>query len=199
MATFPGFAHCQVRLTHADDVGDEYNITYGISVPNGATDQEIANLQFSHFAAAWADQFDTSITIQGVTCYFGHTPPDADTIAESQNTVRPGERDMSSLPANCSVLVKKVTGVGGRKNRGRNFFPFVIAEGDVTEVGVVGAARLANLQNAADIWLDQLDTGGVGGLATPMYILHSGNEIPTPVSNLVVDPIIATQRRRLRR
>lgn len=98
------------------------------------------------------------------------------------------------LPQNCATLVKKVTGQSGRHNRGRCFIPGAINRDNVGGNGVLTATELGLQQAAANTWRlacvsDSLD----------MVILHSsGPSAATPVTALVVDAKIATQRRRLR-
>jgi hypothetical protein len=104
----------------------------------------------------------------------------------------------ATLPQNIALLVRKRSGLVGRRYRGRMYIPgiqenYVSARGEVltqfrTDVNVNLAAFLAAVQSA----------GGV----TNMVILHSnvaGAPIaPTVVTSLDLDPVVATQRRRLR-
>jgi hypothetical protein len=98
-------------------------------------------------------------------------------------------------PNNCAMLVRKVTGAGGRANRGRLFLPcFNVDEASVDAGGNVTSAALTAYQAFITDWLD-----------TSVYnyvILHDSTSpeiTPTPILNHVVQPKIATQRRRMRK
>jgi hypothetical protein len=94
---------------------------------------------------------------------------------------------------NVAVLIKKITTLGGRKGAGRMFWPGC-PEGAIGSDGTLdAAARLAIESTLGDLRAD-LDTNGV-----PMMLLHNDSTSPNLVSDLTVDPIGATQRRRLRR
>lgn len=92
-----------------------------------------------------------------------------------------------------TYLIKKVTGFGGRAFRGRMYWPGVQEEA-ISDSGSISATLDAALLAAADEFLDTLDTGGY-----PMVLLHTDGLIaPTPVTALIPDGRVATQRRRVR-
>jgi len=108
-------------------------------------------------------------------------------------------------PQNCAILVQKRTGVGGRRGRGRLYLQSPL-EASVDANGTLVSSYHSALQTMANTWLSDLAgiADGLGG----MHLLHSTTlaipdpvDLPVPyqVTTLVVDPIIATQRRRLRR
>ncbi len=93
-----------------------------------------------------------------------------------------------------SLLVKKVTAGGGRQQRGRMFLPMV-AESQTDAGGVLTGGTRAAFQAAVEAFRLDLVARNV-----PMVLLHNQPEIiPTPVTGLVVDLKVATQRRRLRK
>lgn len=103
------------------------------------------------------------------------------------------------VPPNTSVLVKKVTGSGGRRNRGRMFVP----SPDELQVGSDGALAAA-YRTAWQTNIDQLKVGGTihtafGFLNEPVLFHETGTQTPTPITDLTIDTRVATQRRRLRR
>lgn len=107
-----------------------------------------------------------------------------------------GSLSFNGVSPNTAVLVSKVTGVGGRRNKGRMFLPGLLANSDVGETGLLGGAQLTAIQADVNDWFDVLETN-----ATPMYILHNDPPVgvtPTLVSALTVEPLAATQRRRMR-
>lgn len=108
--------------------------------------------------------------------------------------VASGTGAASVLPNNCAVLVAKITAAGGRRNRGRLFFPSP-AESSVSENGTLTTGSRNLWQGAVDDWIADEQTIGWG---TPALLHQSGPASPTTVTNLIVRPRIATQRRRMR-
>lgn len=104
-----------------------------------------------------------------------------------------------ALPST-AVLVRKATGFIGKQNRGRMYVPGLLTDAQVDEGGVITSSEVTGLQGAFTGFLADLDT-----LDIPMVIIHkapkSGGEpsAPTGVTSLTVEPIVATQRRRLRK
>lgn len=86
------------------------------------------------------------------------------------------------------------------------YLPLVLNEALVNNVGVIDSTALPAYQTRADDTLDGWATEEVGASpATPLYLEHfpsgTGSAVPAPtlVNRLIVDSVIATQRRRLRR
>jgi hypothetical protein len=95
--------------------------------------------------------------------------------------------------------VHKRTALGGRKGRGRLFIPWAVADSNVDEAGIIVPATVVTMQTAVTSFLNGIITEGMN-----MVLLHSPDKSgvtvpPTTVSSLVVDGMIATQRRRLGR
>lgn len=103
-----------------------------------------------------------------------------------------GSLSGTALPPNCAYLLKKVTGLSGRPYQGRMYIPGV-PEASVNEGGFLESADLASLQINATQFLGALATAGY-----PMVLLHTAVLPPTPVTSLIVDTRIGTQRRRMR-
>lgn len=103
-----------------------------------------------------------------------------------------GASGSASTPPNTAALFKKNTIEGGRKNRGRSFWPGV-AESDVNASGQMIGASFDAFAGRVEDYFDALVAEDV-----PMYILHNDSSAPTEVTSLVLDPRVATQRRRLR-
>lgn len=108
----------------------------------------------------------------------------------------PGTRSTSGPPSNCAVFVRKTTGMLGRRNKGRMYFPAgLLKNDDVSPTGAIEpGSALPTLQTRMNATFDALITAQL-----PPVILHTtGSPTPTPVTGLAVQPVIATQRRRLR-
>lgn len=126
-----------------------------------------------------------------VTTMLGDGPASVD-IPEAIN----GSLSQDTPPPNFSVLVRKITTLGGKQNRGRFYVPPVnIAEGSITSLGELNTGARTAQQNIWDSHLSQLALNDY-----PMVLLHSAEGVaPSPVAGLVVEARGATQRRRLRR
>lgn len=100
------------------------------------------------------------------------------------------------LPANCAILVQKLTGFAGKKNRGRLFWPgvqvgvLVGSGGNMVTPSVVGA-----FQSQFDTFLTTL----VGASLLPVIFHQTGvADPPRVITSFKVLERLATQRGRLR-
>lgn len=178
-------------------VGDaeEMICTLGAETTASSNTERTTALNDAH--DSWVDNvlplqsnFYQLVRVDGV---FGDASGDIP-ISSTAGAVTGGDAD-GSLPQNCSVLVQKLTALGGRRNKGRFYVPG-LSETDVDNTGAILTTPLAawntavnNLQLGleSDSFLDRL------------VIFHSTAPLtPTIVSDLRVDGRIATQRRRLR-
>lgn len=140
-----------------------------------------------------AAQMETGWSFVGVRC------TEMDDVGPLQGeflSLLAGTGAAGAMPPNCAVLIRKFTAAGGRRNRGRMFVPPVHpAETNVSPSGTIAGAQLTNLQTW---WGNVLTQMGVAGL--PVVLFHSEVPFtPTPVTSFVVQSVIATQRRRMRR
>lgn len=104
-----------------------------------------------------------------------------------------GNQTGPGIAPNCTMLIQKNTGLGGREGRGRFNLPG-IQEEDVDGAGNLDAIFLAAANPVWDDFLNGLITADL-----PMVLLHNSATAPTPVTSLNVSSRIATIRRRLRR
>jgi hypothetical protein len=198
MASLPipvGAAQVLIPLAHSG-IARSAAITFGIDVSGSlGTGTEIADRIMTAFHTTILDKMDLEVTAGPVHVNLG-TGAGASNPTQGTTTFTGGQVQ-SSLPSNCAVLVKKSTALGGRHNRGRLFVPWMVAEGSVDEGGIIAPSEVTTFQTACTAFLTSLN-----GTTTsaPMVLLHqSGSAAPTPVTALVVDRLIATQRRRLGR
>jgi hypothetical protein len=105
-----------------------------------------------------------------------------------------GELTDGVLPQNCALLVRKNTGLSGRKFRGRNYWPLVLSEANVNNAGVIDPGNVSDLQDIFDAMYT--DINDVTNVSTAL--LHSDATDPTFITGFSVQNTIATQRRRLR-
>lgn len=117
------------------------------------------------------------------------------------NVNDPGPGTGDRLPQNCAVLVDKLTAVAGRRGKGRLYLPGSLSESKVNNIGVITAADLVVHQTIFDDLFDNLNLVGPGAepVLPPVLFHATGDQTPTPLTAFSVQPVIATQRQRLRR
>lgn len=197
MPTAPGYADVSLKFTQTGLIRPAF-VTFGID-PTG-TDPAI---MATSVQASWNDGgslksvTDNSCTLVGVRVSYG-TDGSADLVYDLTTSDTGGAVGAATLPGNCAVLCRKVTARGGRRGRGRFYLPWVAQETVVDEAGIITPANVTTIQTACNNFMTSLTTRGV-----PMYLLHEEGRtaIPPPdlVTQLVVDRLIGTQRRRLGR
>lgn len=131
--------------------------------------------------------------LNGVDAVFGSAS--GDIPVSSTDAERFGGNADGAIPQNTAILVKKVTGLGGRRNRGRMYIPGLTQE-DVDNAGMLASARLAAWGTAVNNFLLGIESGSFMDRAVVFH--SSGDLTPAIVEDLVVDARVATQRRRLR-
>lgn len=97
--------------------------------------------------------------------------------------------------SNTAILLQKRTGLGGRRHRGRMFFPPVLFGQDGADNnGFLTPALVTNLSTTFATFLSELAAAEV-----PMALHHSGTALDSQlVSSLEPAAQLATQRRRMR-
>lgn len=201
----PGFAQVSLKISLTGDPETIY-MTHGIDLSDAGGD--IPGV-LARIDDAFMDTPSPRGVMASVYKYLGARlaigqdggPP---VIAESSQSAAGGYGG-APLPQNCALLVKKRTGLAGREGRGRIYQPG-IPENQVDAVGALDSTALADGTAAWSGYLSALSAaagGAISGPPVPMVLLHTDPQAgvtpgPTPVTSLVVDSRIATQRRRLR-
>ena len=107
-----------------------------------------------------------------------------------------GTAASAPLVPNVAILWNKVTALGGRRNRGRAFIPpYAPGEGSVNELGVI----VAGVVTATQALYDAAFVAAAGAGYDAVLFHQTAPFTPTPITNFVMQPLVATQRRRLRR
>jgi hypothetical protein len=99
-----------------------------------------------------------------------------------------------------SLLVNKSSLSGGRRGRGRMFFPG-LSESNVGNGGFVTAGVVTALQTAFTQWFNAMNTAGLGLVLLHRYdpALGQTPQTPSTCTGLQVQALVATQRQRMRR
>lgn len=115
-----------------------------------------------------------------------------------------GTGSITSPPPNAAVLCT-YSGIGkGPRNRGRSYWPGMVQENAVDERGIITPVNVTGLQTRIDdFFTDVLAVDGVLYQSIAQSITEDSETppiLPWPqVFSRVVQPVMATQRRRLRR
>jgi hypothetical protein len=184
-----GFAQCTMGFA-GNGLANPAAVVFGIDQGGGANPDDVAEQVYDTWVATILNQQCDDITL--VSCLVKFGPNDTGPSAEFTGN-DPGVLSASGAVSNTAYLVRKNTSLGGRKGRGRMYLPGVV-ESTVGSDGAIDPTPLASLQ---------LEVTGFGNVLTlgslPMVLLHNDATAPTPVTSLVVQGRVATQRRRLRR
>jgi hypothetical protein len=145
-------------------------------------------------SAAWIAQIlnvvDNSWALRRTDMRVGLTGGVGPTV--ENGTAAAGLQTGSASPPNCALLIKKLSALGGRANRGRMYVPG-LPEAVVDEAGSIDSTFRASAQTRFNNFAAALATA----TADPV-ILHDGPADPTPITAFTVQALSATQRRRLR-
>lgn len=138
----------------------------------------------------------TNYTFKGGRLYVAR-PGDVNAVFEDTRAVA-GSLAGSPMPSNCAFLMSKLTGVAGRRNRGRSYWPPIFTgESIVDQNGDIVAGSVTALSTK----FEALRVALVGLGMTPV-VLHSvpiTTEVPTPCVTWSCQSKIATTRHRMRR
>lgn len=176
-------------------------VTCGLDLSNAGGDFQTAVETFGVSFAARFDQYlHTQWTIEKSLLYVGQDGTTATVPYEALIDVE-GTATGAPITSNTAVLVRKLSGLPGRRNKGRMYMPGFIAEDSVSPTGIITQSGVDNRQDLFDDWWDDLTVPGSGiPFAIPPCIFHaSGDQTPTLISEFQVDSLVATQRQRMRR
>jgi hypothetical protein len=201
-----GLLLCSTFIRH-DAVPRDAAVTYAVDLANGdLTDATaLANQIQLEFTNHWAAQIDAGAVIDRTEVQYG-TNSETTLVGVSTSAGVRGARGGDGVYPNCAVLVRKNTGMGGRRNQGRLFMPFCARQSDVTEDGKIGSGAVATLQGVAEAWradvaggeLDMVIANRIYDAPATEKIRHLLNvTIGAPVLSLTVESTLATQRKRM--
>lgn len=161
-----------------------------------ATTQTIVDDVFDVWAAEMMSSAPNTVTFVGATLYRRDGPGDLQ-VADSTSTPVVGTSSGSSIPPNTALILKKSTALGGRAHRGRMFFPGA-SEGLISPAGIVDSALITETNGNLVSFLAAL--AAIGPNDYVPVLLHTTGSIlpPNPITSMVCDAKVGSQRRRLR-
>jgi hypothetical protein len=188
-------------------VGRDAMITLAALNTAGSTVQDLADDFQDNWNANIAPALDNNVLSLPPTVRLGDGS-NVPGIAVGVSAAVAGTFSGADLPPQVAVLVKKNTGVGGKKNRGRTYIPWQVPGSVVDERGTIAGANVAAIQANVNLVLAQMNTDGM-----PMHIANKTTVITPPetkphvtaittgplVVTWTVETVVATQRRRLPR
>lgn len=190
-----GYAQANIRWTGTGLPTGAENVL-GIDVSNSVENPgEIAvQLGTAIAQSGLLTQLVNQVLISSILVKFG--PEETGDFFELA-TNYPGTATAGGVPANTSLLVNKITSIGGRRGRGRMYVPGLV-ETSVDAAGALLPAYRTGLQNCFTSIANYMANND-----NPLVLLHGSYSeavsTPTPITSLSVQPKVATQRRRLRR
>lgn len=188
----PGFVQIGFTLTNSSN-GKPCFITDAFAVRTGPFTQTDASSLATQLKLDLQPLYDSSWTLGPVFFIVGNDGPDG---RLDVTTTTSGTRSaQANPPPQVSYLIKKSTGLVGRKFRGRSYWPFGGAATAIDEAGVLSGAENTLLTTAATAWAGHLNS--VVGNSSGQVVLHSAGPVPTPVTSFSPERVVATQRRRL--
>ena len=185
-----GFAQVNLIFTGAA-VPTGAQVTFGVDPEASQTPADVALIvETALIASGILANLSTALAVTAILVKFG---PNETGPSIERATNLPGTSASAVEAPNTAVLVHKLTAFGGRRGRGRNYWPG-IGEGAVDSSGALLPQVRADLETDMEAFRNEL-----ADLLAPMVLLHSDATAPYGVDSLSVDARVATQRRRLRR
>lgn len=192
----PGFGQVAFRFSLTGD--PEVMITtmgYDLNAVTGQSLADSLRTGFSAAAAFPAANILAGYTFLGVKVAVGQDGGPPVVFEAPANVV--GTNSGPALPQNVSFLLRKVTALGGRRGRGRSYWPpAFLGEDSLSSIGMMSEAQRSVIE-------DRMVNATAGPAGVSLVLLH-GPQVgpptaPTPITDLILDALVATQRRRLRR
>jgi hypothetical protein len=169
------------------------------------TDFSVAFYVDAQLQAHWKPILSNQCTYRGVSCRILNRIP---TLAANYQNANAGLGTAVgfSLPKQTCGLIKWTTGNAGRAFRGRSYIPFPPATFDGADGTPTGPYLAALTANQGPFWgsgpVNVTEGGNIGTIVPGIYHRKAALVPPplartiTPISNFVVRPLWATQRRR---
>jgi hypothetical protein len=190
----PGFGHLTLSLRNS--LGSKVcQITDGFKVNSGAFTQTHSDHLTLALQLALEPLYDSSWAIGPAVYIIGNDGPD---FRFETNTTQAGTRaTQAQPPPQVTYLIKKTTGLAGRKFRGRAYWPYGGPTSTIDEQGKIIGGEATIVNTAVTQWLAALSDAASN--TAGQYLLHASGVTPNLVISFQRESVVATQRRRLLR
>lgn len=192
------------KITHTAN-GHTAECTYAVVNHTALSTQAVADA----VQLAWNDWWPAELDNETVSLQPGVVEGDGSNVpavATGSLAVEPGIVARTGPSAQVCALMRKNTPLGGRRNRGRMYIPYILSNASISEGGAIDPAAVALLQASAEGFLAQLVTSNVpmcisnktlavDPVTGKKYVTHIG--AGPEVSTVVMESTVATQRRRV--
>jgi hypothetical protein len=163
-------------------------VTIGLD-PVSSDPIDVAELAFNLWVTHLKGNTSANLNLVGTLVKMG---PNESGNFHLRSSIEPGGVGGDCDPPNTAFLIKKVTAIGGRRGRGRLFYPGVFSA-NTSNGGLIDGGTLSAIQADWDDW-----QAGAVSASIPPVLLHADSTPPTPILSFDVQQKVATQRRRLR-
>lgn len=191
-----GYVDFVLNITRSGDP-EPFAVTFGGKVASGPFDEPATIAVAAAAQQELAELLLTGDTMTKLTAYVANDGPPL--IYEADINVA-GDWTGNPLPSNCAVVVTKLSGLGGRWNKGRCFWPSINEQNVDANGVIVGSLRDAYTQRF-NAFLDLVTDTNEPLHLDHLCIFHdeSLGILPTPITEFRAESKIGTQRRRMRR
>lgn len=168
--------------------------TWGVKIQGtpAAGAAGLAQIFQDHYITAFMPRTDSNVRIRSTRMVIGQDGGEP-LVGVADNGATGSSSRSSTAPA-LALMATKNTGLGGRRNRGRVYFPWAVSDDSVAENGAVSEGTLTAWNGSLEEFWDLLDQST---LFDGLYVLHGpGLGAPTEVTGLQANPTIRTQKQR---
>lgn len=190
----------QVSIEYQSAEGTEpFVCTFGIVLPGTEPLQEVVDAVFDVWTSVWAALTFDELTMVRAVLTVEAPGGGLGSVVSSQPAV-PGDASGNPAALAMAVLVNKRTGLLGRAGRGRFFIPGMLGTADVDASGLMTNSTVELYQEAADTWLEAMNTPAVGWTeaANPQVLHSDASLVPSAINGLVVSNKVGILRKRIR-
>lgn len=189
----PGYAQASIEYWLAGYTRPAVT-TWGLDISANVYDAEsMANGFHEMYTTAFLPRTDSNVTLRNARIIVGQDAPDP--IIGTSVLTTAGTSSRASTPPALALMISTPTGLGGRRNRGRKYIPWAVAESDVDEYGTIGSTTITAWNGSCIQFVNELADN-----QWDLVLLHGAGSspvpAPTPITGLAPNPIIRTQKQR---
>jgi hypothetical protein len=203
-----GFAQVKFEFTVAGQPRPICS-TLGIGRPEGESNplsaKHLADRMAEHFKAVFgAASTGEQWAFQGVTAAVQEMADSQDVAKSSAEYNFQGAWSQRNPPINCCLLVEKRTSKGGKRYRGRMYLPAAWVSSNATaSSGQLDNGERDSFGSKLTAFYNAITSPTMGTAFQPVLLHNQGeaggtNFIPTEITSFGIDPMLATQRKRMR-